>query len=160
MSGFGPVLAYLTSLAVALILRLIALPEALAALRPLWLPMVLAYWALNAPERPNLLAALLLGLICDALSDSALGAHALAFLLVAYASARLRPTLALVPWWQATLALAPVWAGYAAVMTGLDALAHHPAEAVLRWLPVAVTTAAWPLVCRLLQRLAATEQMN
>lgn len=157
MSGLSAGLSYFASFAIALILQLVALPGAMSALRPLWLPIVLAHWALHTPERPNLSAALLFGLINDALLNSTFGSHALALLLVTYASARLRPLLTLASRWQIALALAPVWVGYAAVMTGLDAVTHHATAPLLRWLPVVVTVPVWVPVSLLLLRVTPVE---
>lgn len=157
MSGPAQALRYLLSFLVALLLQMVVVPAWLAPARPLWLPMALAFWSLHAPAMPNLTAALILGVCEDALYGVALGGHAMALLLVVYLSARLRTTLTLAPWWQEALVLAPVWALYAATLAGVDAVTHHPAQPLLRWAPVAVTTLAWRPVAGVLRRLAPAE---
>jgi rod shape-determining protein MreD len=110
---------------------------------------VIAYTALNDPEMPVLLAGFLAGLASDVLLSTPLGEHALALVGLAYLIVRLRSSLVLLPLWQATLVLAPVWALYAFALFWLDGLTRHPADPLLRWLPVATTTAVWPLLVAL-----------
>jgi rod shape-determining protein MreD len=151
-------LGFIVSLLVALMLTLIVLPAWLAPLRPLWLPVVLVFWSLEAPEMPSLFLAFILGLACDALFSSALGTHALAFMLLVFLADRLRASLALAPWWQTALALAPLWALFSAVMLGFDHLQHHPSNALMRWTAAATSVVVWPLVAALLRPMATGER--
>ena len=143
-------LGFLLSLVVALVLQVIALPDAVAPFRPLVLALTLAYWAVYAPEMPALLAAWLLGLCCDVLYGAPLGQYALGLVTVAYAARRLSDTLLAFPLWQATLALIPVWALYIFLMFWIDGLTHHPADPLRRWLPLIATSLLWPLIAGLL----------
>ena len=134
------------SLLVALFLQLVALPDSVAAARPLWLPLVLVYWALAEPRIPSLIAAFLLGLALDVLYNTILGQHAAGFVLLVYFMARLRGVFVLFPLWQSTVALIPAWAGYCLLMTLIDDMSRHRADLWLRWLPALSTTLFWPLV--------------
>lgn len=145
--GFG---AFLLSLLLALLLQLVALPDLLEPARPLWLPLILGYWAMFVPEMPVLAVAWIAGLLCDVAYDAPLGQYALGLVTVAFLLRRLRGTLLVFPLWQATLALAPAWAVYAFLMFWIDGLTHHSADAARRWLPVLSTTLLWPFVAGLL----------
>lgn len=134
------------SLLLALLLQLIALPDVIAAARPLWLPLLLAYWALTEPRVPALLAAFVFGLILDVLLNTVLGQHALGQVLLVYFIARLRPVFVLFPLWQSTLALAPGWLGFCLLMAWIDQLTRHRADEWLRWLPALSTSLFWPLI--------------
>ena len=147
--GSNP-LVFLFSLLLALVLQMIALPDAVNPFRPLVLAMTLAYWAVYAAEMPALLAAWLLGLCCDVLYGAPLGQYALGLVTVAYAARRLSDTLLAFPLWQATLALIPVWALYIFLMFWIDGLTHHPADPLRRWLPLITTSLLWPLLAGLL----------
>ncbi len=68
----------LISFVAALVLAIVPLPAALAAYRPDWVPLVLIFWGLMAPERIGLLTAFAMGLALDTLSGALLGQHALA----------------------------------------------------------------------------------
>lgn len=145
-----PHVGFWLSLFVALILQLIALPESIAAGRPLWLPLVLGYWAMTEPRVPVQIAAFLFGLMLDVLFDSLLGQHALGCVLVAYVVIKLRGLFVLFSVWQSTVALIPAWVLYVLLMFWIDGVSQHHADPWLRWLPVISTTLFWPLVCVLL----------
>ncbi|MGQ0697208.1 MAG: rod shape-determining protein MreD [Panacagrimonas sp.] len=142
------------SLLFALLLQLVALPDPIAVARPLWLPMVLAYWILVEPRAPSLIVAFVLGIVLDVLYNTVLGQHAACFLVMLYFVARLRSVLILLPLWQLTFALAPAWAGYCLLMSLVDELTRHRADLLFRWVPALSTIPFWPLVYRLLNRAA------
>jgi len=155
VSRGGSFFMLVVSLAAALVLQLVELPDAVAALRPLWLAMTLGYWALSSTSQPILPLAWLTGLCCDVLYDAPLGQHALGLVTVVYAVRKLRGTLIVFPLWQATLLLAPVWALYVFLMFWIDGLSDHPADLAARWLPLLTTTLLWPLAATLLSGLSA-----
>jgi rod shape-determining protein MreD len=142
---------FLGSLVLALILQLIELPTLLAAARPMWLPLLLAYWALREPRVSALLPAFAFGLCMDILFGAALGQHALGLIAVVYFVERLRGIFVLFPLWQATLALVPAWFLYAFLMFWIDGILQHQADTWLRWLPVVSTSLFWPLVYTLME---------
>ena len=144
---------FVLSLIAALLMQLVVLPELLGAARPLWLPLIIAYWALVEPRMPILLCAFILGILSDVLFSTVLGQHALGLVLMAYVVSRMRPIFILFPLWQATLALAPAWLLYIYLMFWIDATTHHQADIWLRWLPVLSTTLFWPLVFALMEAL-------
>lgn len=150
--------AYAVSLLAALLLQLLDLPELLAAARPMWLPLLIAYWALTEPRVPILLGAFVAGLLADVLFSTVLGQHALGLLLVAYLVTRLRPVFVLFPLWQATLAMIPAWMLFAFLMFWIDGATHHRADLWLRWLPVFSTTLFWPLVFSLMEFVRGREE--
>lgn len=138
---------FMLSLLMALVLQCALLPPALALAGPLWVAVVVGYWALYGPNFPVLMAAFILGLCSDALYSAPLGQHAFGLLLIAYALTRLRNTLGLFPLWQQTIALMPIWALFTLLMFWLDGMARHGSEAVLRFAPALATTLVWPLAC-------------
>lgn len=142
----APQLRFWLSLAVGLVLQLLDLPEAIATARPMWLPMVLAFWALYEPRVPTLLAALLFGLLLDGAFASPLGQHALGLVLLVFVVIRLRSLFGLLPMVQSMFVLAPIWAAFTLLMFWLDGIDRHASDPWLRWLPVLSTALFWPLV--------------
>jgi rod shape-determining protein MreD len=71
-----------------LALAIVPLPAAIAAYRPDWVPIVLIFWSLMAPERVGLFTAFAMGLALDTLSGALLGQHALAMVTIVYLSVR------------------------------------------------------------------------
>lgn len=146
-------LGLILSLVLALLLQLVDLPEWLAGARPLWVALVLSYWALREPRISALTAAFVTGLALDVLFGTALGQHALGLVLVVYLVERLRNVFVLFPLPQATLALIPVWLLYCFLMFWIDGATRHEANIWLRWLPVVSTTLFWPLVFSVMELL-------
>lgn len=142
---------YLLSLILALLLQAVQLPEFLAGARPMWMPLILSYWALTEPRVSALAGALFMGIALDVMFGSVLGEHALALVLVVAWVTQLRPIFALFPLWQATLALISSWVIYAFVLFWIDGATSHEANPWLRWLPVISTTLFWPLIYAILE---------
>jgi rod shape-determining protein MreD len=140
-------------LLIAMILQLVQLPDLIAPARPLWVPMLLAFWTYMAPARVSLLLAWIAGLALDVLFNTGLGQHALGLVVTVYAVARMRKLLIVLPFWQTTLALIPVWVLYALLMFWIDGTRAQAADLWIRWLPVVSTTLLWPLFFPLLNRL-------
>jgi rod shape-determining protein MreD len=101
--------------------------------------------ALRNPDLPVLLAAFLSGLASDLLLSAPPGEQALALVGLVYLLLRLRPSLIVLPPWQISLVLIPIWALYAFALFWLDGIFRHPADPWLRWIPVASTAVCWPL---------------
>src|SRR3546814_16102239 len=81
----------------ALVLQLVELPDSLSAARPLWMPLMLAYWALREPQLPALVPAFLLGLMLDVLYAAPLGQPSLGLVVVVYLVVRLRSFFIIFP---------------------------------------------------------------
>lgn len=145
--------AYFLSLLAALLLQLVPLPDFLAAARPLWLPLMLSYWALTEPRVSTLLGGFALGIIADVLFGTVMGQHALGLVLVAYLVQKLRTLFYMFPLWQATLGLIPVWLIYAFTMFWVDGSTAHRSDMLLRWLPLISTALFWPLIYIMLELL-------
>lgn len=146
-------LGFVASLLLAIVFQLIRLPDSLAAARPLWVPLVLAYWALRESRISTLFPAFVVGLMLDVLFGSTLGQHALGLVIVVYIVERLRGIFILFPLWQATFALIPAWALYSFLMFWVDGVTRHQADVWLRWLPVLSTTLFWPLLFSVMEAL-------
>ena len=151
ISGRTLHIAFILSLLGALFLQLIELPELFSGARPMWLPLIVAYWALTESRTHVLFGAFIIGMCADVCFGTTLGQHELGLVLVAYFVIRLRPIFVLFPLWQATLALIPVWFGYSFLMFWIDGITSHRADIWLRWLPVISTSLFWPLVFALME---------
>ncbi|HKY92545.1 MAG TPA: rod shape-determining protein MreD [Nevskiaceae bacterium] len=141
------------SLAVAFLFQLVEVPDAIAAARPLWVPLILLYWALVEPRMPVFFAAFFSGIALDVVLNSALGQHAAGFVVLTWFMARLRGVFILFPLWQLTIALVPAWVGYCFLMSTIDDFSRHRADPMLRWLPAFSTTLFWPLVYAVMESL-------
>ena len=136
----------LTTLVAALALSVIPLPDAVVAFRPDWVPLILIYWTLVAPERFGLLTAFWMGLAVDTLSSSLLGQHALAMLVVVYLSLRFQLRIRVFPIWQMSMTVFALLAIYEFVLFWVDGVAGRTVPSVERWGPVIVGTVLWPVL--------------
>jgi rod shape-determining protein MreD len=149
-----PRLLIAATLAIALVLQLVELPWYwLAVLRPMFVPMVLVYWAMAVPEPTGLLTAWITGLLLDVLLGSVLGQHALGLTVLVFVTLQLRGILSLYPIWQEALALTPIFAVYTFLMFWIDGATDHRADPFLQWLPLLTTGPCWPLACGVLNSL-------
>lgn len=144
-------LGFAGSLLLALVFSLLELPDLLAAARPMWVPLMLAYWALREPRLSTTIPAFIMGIALDVLFATPLGQHALGLIIVVYLIERLRSIFVLFPLWQATLVLSVIWALYSFLMFWVDGVTHHQASNWLRWLPVISTTLFWPLLYSIME---------
>ena len=69
---------------VALCMTLIPLPWWLKHFNPEWTALVLIYWCLAVPRRVGMIAAMILGLMIDALKGNLFGQHALGLVVISY----------------------------------------------------------------------------
>jgi rod shape-determining protein MreD len=153
-----PRLMILLTLVVALVLQLVQLPYLLAVVRPMFVPLVLVYWAMVVPQPTGLLTAWLTGLVLDVLLGSVLGQHALGLTVMVFATLQLRGILSLYPIWQEALALAAIWLLYALIMFWVDGATGHRADPWLLWVPVLTTVPFWPVAFALLNALNRRNQ--
>lgn len=153
MSDRTPRVYIAVSLLAALVMQLLELPYALAVLRPLWVPLVLVYWAMVIPQPTGLVTAWITGFLLDVLLGSPLGQHALGLTVLVFIVLQVRGVLSLYPVWQEALALMPLWLIYAFLMFWIDGATGHRADPWLLWTPLLSTGLCWPLVWSVLNNL-------
>ena len=135
-----------TSFLVSLTLTVLPLPSWAALLRPDWPALVLVYWCLALPQRVGVGMGWLLGLLQDTLQGSLLGAHALAYAVVAFLAVRLHQRLRVFPLWQQALIVLLLLLLVRLVLWWMAGLTGRPSPGGLFLLPAAVGTLLWPAV--------------
>jgi rod shape-determining protein MreD len=139
------------SFVVALLFMLMSMPDWLRWLRPEWGTLVLVYWVMHLPHRVGLLSAFLLGLAIDVIEGAALGEHAFALAIVAYATYLMYQRLRMFALWQQSFLVL--------VLVGLQQLACHWVDNImglaqanlLFMVPALISAFFWPLVSSALQ---------
>lgn len=147
----GAILLVLVSLAVSLVLAVAPIPEILGNARPLWLALVLAYWAFVLPGGFSLVLAWLCGLVLDVLYGSVFGLNALFCLFVVVAVLQFRQRLRMFPYWQQSVFFLVVFVVGQFVLFWPGWLAGEQARLLDRMLPALVSALLWPWVYTLLQ---------
>ncbi len=152
MSGsWGKMTAVMwATLVTALLLSVAPMPEHLEIGRPLWLALVLTFWAINYPHQVGLLTAWGLGLAQDILYGTLFGQHALALVLVVFLVLTLQQRLKLFPLWQQSCALLVIYGLAQLVLLWLSTLSGMRPEIGYYAVPVLVSCLLWPWLYLLL----------
>lgn len=145
---------------VALLLSIWPLPDWAEPFRPAWLLLATIYWCLFLPHRVGLLVTFCVGILMDTLTGSLLGEHALALLLVAWVTLKLHLQIRVYPWWQQTLLVLVLMLLYTFVLYWIDGMLGYTQGAMLRWMPVLITSLLWPWSMQLLGLLQQRFQVN
>jgi rod shape-determining protein MreD len=138
------------SFAAAFLLQIVALPAGLAPAKPYWLALVVAYWAIEAPERVGLGFAFLLGFAGDLLVGDLLGEQALRLVVLTFIVLRFRARLRFFPLWQQTLAVLALLLNDRVVVMMIRGFAGDPMPPASYWSGAVSGMFAWPLLCLLL----------
>jgi rod shape-determining protein MreD len=131
------------SLALALVLAVLPLPDSVAPLRPDWVAVVLLYWSLMAPQRFSLLTAFWMGIAVDTLSGALLGQNALALLIVVYLADRFHLRLRVFPVSQLAFTVLLLLCLFEFILFWIDGMAGRTVPLVERWLPPLTGTVVW-----------------
>ncbi|HVC37453.1 MAG TPA: rod shape-determining protein MreD [Gammaproteobacteria bacterium] len=145
---------------VALLLSIWPLPDWAEPFRPAWVMLATVYWCLFLPHRVGLLVTFVVGILVDSLTGSLLGEHALALLLVAWVVLKLHLQIRVYPWWQQTLLVLSLMLLYTFVLFWVDGMLGYTQGALLRWMPVLITTLLWPWVMQLMSVLQQRYQVS
>jgi len=148
-------LALLLSLLLGLLLDIAPLPLFMEPGRPLWLALVLAFWALYLPHWIGFASAFVLGLAEDVLLGTMFGQHALVLLWIVFwlrmvERRLLRSTL----WWQSQWLLL-IFASAQLIQLWLGVLSGSRPHILPFLLPAFISAVLWPwafLLLRSLQR--------
>ena len=144
----------------ALILTIWPLPHWAEVFRPAWVPLISVYWCLWLPQRVGVLTAFVAGLLVDALTGTLLGEHALALVLVAWATLWLHLQVRVYPWWQQCFVVLCILLLYGFVLFWVDGMLGYTVGAGLRWMPAAISALLWPWVLQLLTRVQHRYQVS
>jgi rod shape-determining protein MreD len=134
------------TLVFALALTAVPLPSPIAPYRPEWVPLILIFWSLLAPQRFSLLTAFWMGLMLDTLSGALLGQHALALVVVVYLTIRFHLRIRVFPVWQLSVTIVLLLALYEFVLFWVDGVAGRTVPLIERWAPLAASAVVWPLI--------------
>lgn len=149
------------TVAVALMLTMVPLPEAIEPLRPDWVALVVLYWAIAVPERFGLVFAWTAGLLLDVSTGTLLGQHALALVLVVAIALRLHQRLRLFPPAQQTLVIVVLLFFKQVVILWTSGVTNRaPEEAWMHMLAPLFALAFWPLVFIILRDLRRRHGIN
>ncbi len=141
------------SFILALILSIVSLPAWAQPWRPLWIPLVLAYWSMALPEHMRLSAVWALGLFVDILQGALLGTHAMGMMLFAYAVIFAHGRLRILPRAHQALSIGMYLLAYKTLEELISELLGRSQWNWAWWTPVLSSVLFWPMVFLLLRQL-------
>ncbi len=139
------------SLAVALWLSILPMPEWALWLRPAWMAMVLLYWVIALPHRIGIGVAWCSGIMLDAVVGAPLGQNALALSILAY--------LTLVLYQRMRMYSPLQQAGVIFILVGINQMLGHWVQTItgtaspnlMFLMPALFSALMWPVVFRVLR---------
>jgi rod shape-determining protein MreD len=150
----------LFAVVVALLLTLLPLPDAIEPLRPYWVGLVLAYWALEIREMVSLGMAFIIGILLDILTGSLMGMHALSLVIMIYLVQRFRSRIRFFPAWQQALSIFALLVNDRIISLWISSLLGEPIPTWHYWLSPFVGMLIWPWLFLLLDRIRAERRQH
>jgi rod shape-determining protein MreD len=132
------------SLALGLVLTVVAVPEVWRPYRPFWLGLLVIWWALETPDRIGLGMAFTLGLTQDILIGTLLGEHAFRLVAIAFILLRFRARLRFFPMWQQALAVLAILLNDRVLTLAIRSIAGDIAIDWQFWMAPLVGAVLWP----------------
>lgn len=138
------ILLVIGTLLVALILTLIPMARWLIIFRPLWIVLVLIFWALVLPGKSAINLSWVVGILLDVLNGTLLGEHAFALTAAIYSVARLRNQLRMFSLFQQSISVFFVVLFYQFILFCIQGFLGDLPERWFYWLPAVTSMLLWP----------------
>lgn len=139
------------SFILALLLTIIPLPDWANWFRPLWVLMVLSYWALALELYEGLGFAFFAGILLDVLGGTLFGEHAVAMVICIYIVMRLKRQLLMYSLEQHALFMLFLTFVYQGVIFLIEGFAEHTPQTFFFLAPLITTPLFWPWIFILLR---------
>lgn len=148
------------TLLLGLLAAIVPLPAAVGPARPYLLALLLAYWAMEAPDRIGLGIAFVVGVAADLTCATPLGEQALRLVVLVFLVQRFRARLRFFPLWQQSLAIGLMLANDQVIVALLRLAAGATLAPWTQWLSPMMGLLLWPWLFVLLDmaRLRARER--
>jgi rod shape-determining protein MreD len=134
------------SLAVAVVLTILPVPDWAEELRPQWVALTLVYWCLALPDRVGVFWAWSTGLVLDVAAGTLLGQHALSLSVVAYLVVELHPRIRIFPLWQQALSVWVLLLVERLLSLWVIGATGQPTPTLWYWAPTFVGMLLWPWI--------------
>ncbi len=139
------------SFIVAILLTIFPLPSWLMWLRPIWVGLIIIYWALTMPYQVGVGIAFLIGLILDFLQGTPIGEHAFALTLMTFLVLRFYNRIQSFPTWQRLFAVFGLILFYQLMIFLVEGSLGRMPRYWQFWVPVVTSMIFWPWVSSILR---------
>lgn len=151
-------LAIFISFGLAMILRILPLPDQFFVFNPDWVLLFLIYWNLAIPERIAEGSAWFIGLLTDVLTGRVLGQHAMAYAVIAYLCIKSHRRMRFYPVSQQALSVL-LFLLLSQLLIFWTTKGSNTYDAKY-WLPSVTGALLWPLVFVALRQVRRHYQIN
>ena len=134
------------SLLLAILLTILPLPTWASWGRPLWVLMVLCYWAMALEDSVSVGIAWLIGILLDVLGGTVFGEHALVMCLCVFIFIKLKKQIRLFPLLQQAIVILLLSVLYQSIIYLIQGILGSLPQTVFYWLPIITTPLFWPWV--------------
>jgi rod shape-determining protein MreD len=141
------------SFACAFALTIMPLTNWLSLCRPQWVALILIYWIIALPQRIGLGTAWLFGLILDSLSNTLLGEHALALVVIAYLAHYFHRQIRMYPLLQQALIIFVLIVIYQTLLLWVQGIIGQLDHNYWFWISALTSLLFWPWIFTLLRSL-------
>lgn len=138
--------AIIASFAIAMLINIMPLPEAISMFKPDWVAMVLIYWVMALPSRIGVFSGWVLGLFVDVLYGTLFGIHAISLALVAFLIQIIFHRLRIFPRWKQAVNVAVVVGIHRLIVVLLTGLVEPVQTDYTYWFPLIGVALFWPWI--------------
>ncbi|MEA3273965.1 MAG: rod shape-determining protein MreD [Pseudomonadota bacterium] len=136
----------LITLAIALLLTILPIPEGGADFRPPWVAMTLIYWSLALSNRVGVFWAWSTGLVLDVTVGTVLGQHALSLSVMAYLAVELHQRIRVFPVLQQAISVWVLLLVERLLSLWVIGATGQPTPTLWYWMPTFVGMLLWPWI--------------
>ena len=141
---------YMSTLGLALILKILPSPPSIQNLAPDWVLLVLIYWLLSEPHKIGIFNAFFIGLLVDVIPGRLLGQYSLGYIFAAYLCLKLHNRLQNVRLAQQGFIIFLILIISQSILLWTETIQHARLHDLNFWLPALTGALCWPLVKYLL----------
>jgi rod shape-determining protein MreD len=160
MSGSRGHLVIVITIAVAMLLTILPLPEWARPYRPQWVTLVLLYWAIALPHRVGVGSGFTAGIILDVLTGTLLGQHALGLSVVTFIAIQLHQRIRVFPFWQQSLGVLVLLLVEHLLALWVIGATRGLAPSLTYWLVPVIGALLWPWVFVTLRKIRRHFKVN
>lgn len=134
----------LVTLAIAIFLTILPMPDWAEELRPQWVALTLIYWALALPTRIGVFWAWGAGLVLDVTTGTVLGQHALSLAVAVYLAVELHARIRVFPILQQAVSVWVLLVVERLLALWIIGATGQPTPTLWYWMPTFVGMLLWP----------------
>ena len=161
MSGAAPGrLIIAVTIAIAMLLMILPIPEWARPYRPQWVTLVLLYWSIALPHRVGVGSGFVSGVILDVLTGTLLGQHALGLSIVTFIAIQLHQRIRVFPFWQQSLGILVLLLVDHLLALWVIGATHGVAPDLSYWLVPVIGALLWPWIFVTLRKVRRHFKVN